>query len=117
MIKNYLKIAWRNLIKNKAHTFINMAGLSVGLACSLLIMLWVQNELSVDGFHKNKSRLYNVYERRYFDHKISGQYNTPGVLAAEMKKVFPEIEYAVNGVYNENNTFMAQNKILILLYD
>ncbi len=114
MIKNYLKIAWRNLIKNKAHTFINMAGLSVGLACSLLIMLWVQNELSVDGFHKNKSRLYNVYERRYFDHKISGQYNTPGVLAAEMKKVFPEIEYAVNGVYNENNTFMAQNKILKL---
>ncbi|MDN5284103.1 MAG: Duplicated orphan permease [Mucilaginibacter sp.] len=112
MLKNYLKIAWRNLIKNKVHTFINIAGLSVGLACSLLIMLWVQNELSVDAFHKNKSRLYNVYERRYFDHKISGQYNTPGVLAAEMKKVFPEVEYAVNGVYNENNTFMAQNKIL-----
>ena len=112
MIKNYLKIAWRNLINNKAHAFINMAGLSVGLACSLLIMLWVQNELSVDAFHKNKSRLYNVYERRYFDHKTSGQYSTPGVLAAEMKKVFPEVEYAVNAVYNENNTFMAQNKII-----
>ena len=112
MLKNYLKIAWRNLIKNKAHTFINIAGLSVGLACSLLIMLWVQNELSVDAFHKNNSRLYNVYERRYFDHKISGQYNTPGVLAAEMKKVFPEIEYAVSGVYNENHTFMVQNKAL-----
>jgi ABC-type antimicrobial peptide transport system permease subunit len=112
MIKNYFKIAWRNLIKNKAHTFINMAGLSVGLACSLLIMLWVQNEVSVDAFHKNKSRLYNVYERRYFDHKISGQYNTPGVLAAEMKKVFPEVEYAVSGVYNEENTFMVKNKIL-----
>jgi putative ABC transport system permease protein len=112
MIKNYLKIAWRNLVNNKAHTFINMAGLSVGLACSLLIMLWVQNELSVDAFHKNKSRLYNVYERRYFDHKVSGQYNTPGVLAAEMKKVFPQVGYAINGVYNENNTFMAQNKII-----
>lgn len=112
MIKNYLKIAWRNLIKNKAHTFINMAGLSVGLVSSLLIMLWVQNELSVDAFHKNKARLYNVYERRYFDNKISGQYNTPGVLAAEMKKVFPEVEYAVNAVYNENNTFMAGKKVL-----
>nr|WP_067055883.1 ABC transporter permease [Mucilaginibacter sp. L294] len=112
MIKNYLKIAWRNLTKNKAHTFINMAGLSVGLASSLLIMLWVQNEVSVDAFHKNKSRLYNVYERRYFDNKISGQYNTPGVLAAEMKKVFPEVEYAVNAVYNESNTFMAGKKIL-----
>ncbi|WP_184546945.1 ABC transporter permease [Mucilaginibacter sp. FT3.2] len=112
MIKNYLKIALRNLINNKAHTFINMAGLSVGIACSLLIMLWVQNEISVDAFHKNKSRLYNVYERRYFDNKISGQYNTPGVLAAEMKKVFPEIEYAVNAVYKESNTFRAQNKVL-----
>ncbi|SHN20678.1 ABC transporter permease [Mucilaginibacter sp. OK098] len=114
MIKNYLKIAWRNLINNKAHTFINMAGLSVGLACSLLIMLWVQNELSVDAFHKNRSRLYNVYERRYFDHKISGQYSTPGVLAAEMKKVFPEVEYAVNAVYKETNTFMTRDKILKL---
>ncbi|WP_454803383.1 ABC transporter permease [Mucilaginibacter phyllosphaerae] len=112
MIKNYLKIAWRNLTKNKAHTFINMAGLSVGLATSLLIMLWVQNEVSVDGFHEYKSRLYNVYERRYFDNKISGQYNTPGVLAAEMKKVFPEVEYAVNAVYNESNTFMTGKKIL-----
>jgi putative ABC transport system permease protein len=112
MIKNYLKIAWRNLVKNKAHTFINMAGLSVGLASSLLILLWVQNELSVDAFHKNKARLYNVYERRYFDNKISGQYNTPGVLAAEMKKVFPEVEYAVNAVYNVDNTFMAGKKIL-----
>jgi putative ABC transport system permease protein len=112
MIRNYLKIAWRNLINNKAHTVINMAGLSVGLACSLLIMLWVQNELSVDAFHKNKSRLYNVYERRYFDHKISGQYSTPGVLAAEMKKVFPEIVYAVNAVYKEENTFRARDKVL-----
>jgi ABC-type antimicrobial peptide transport system permease subunit len=102
------------LIKNKAHTFINIAGLSVGLACSLLIMLWVQNELSIDAFHKNKSRLYNVYERRYFDHKISGQYNTPGVLAAELKKVLPEVEYATNAVYKEENTFMAQSKILKL---
>jgi len=114
MIKNYLKIAWRNLVKNKVHTFINIAGLSIGLACSLLIMLWVQNELSVDAFHKNKARLYNVYERRYFDHKISGQYNTPGILAAEMKKVFPEIEYAINGVYNDNNTFMVGDKIIRL---
>src|ERR1700744_2798752 len=112
MIKNYIKIAWRNLVRNKVHTAINIAGLSVGLTCSLLILLWVQSELSVDAFHKNGERLYNVYERRHFDHKISGQYNTPGMLAAEMKKVFPEIEYAVNGVYNENHTFMAQNKII-----
>ncbi|MBS1501274.1 MAG: hypothetical protein JST32_04385 [Bacteroidetes bacterium] len=54
MIRNCLKVALRNLLKNKAHTFINIACLSVGLACSLLILLWVQSELSVDKFHTNR---------------------------------------------------------------
>jgi hypothetical protein len=48
MIRNYLKIAWRNLIKNKAHTFINVAGLSVGMAVAMLIGLWIWDELSYD---------------------------------------------------------------------
>ena len=78
MIKNYFKIAWRNLVKNKVHSFINIAGLSVGLACSLLILLWVQNELSVDAFHKNGSRLYKVYEREYYKDHVDGNYDTPG---------------------------------------
>ncbi|MDN5284104.1 MAG: FtsX-like permease family protein [Mucilaginibacter sp.] len=112
MLKNYLKIAWRNLIKNKAHTFINIAGLSVGLACSLLILLWVQNELSMDAFHKNSARLYFVYERQYYDNKIEGQYNAPGLLADELKKQIPEIEAATNIVHGEENTFQVGDKIL-----
>ena len=95
MIKNYLKVAWRNLVRNKTHTFINMAGLSVGLACSLMILLWVQNELDMDAFHKNGKNLYQVYEQQHFDNKITGQYYTPGVLAAELKRVIPEIQNAV----------------------
>jgi putative ABC transport system permease protein len=114
MIKNYLKVAWRNLVRNKAHTFINMAGLSVGLACSLLILLWVQNELSMDAFHKNGSNLYQVYERQYFDHKITGQYYTPGVLAAEMKRVIPEVQYAANATFEQKGTFKVGDKILKL---
>jgi ABC-type antimicrobial peptide transport system permease subunit len=112
MLKNYLKIAWRNLIKNKAHTFINIAGLSVGLACSLLILLWVQNELGIDTYHKNGDRLYSVYERLYFDHKIQGQYSTPGLLADELKKEIPEIEAAAGITYGEENTFQVGDKIL-----
>jgi putative ABC transport system permease protein len=112
MIKNYLKIAWRNLVKNKAHTFINIAGLSVGLACSLLILLWVQNELSIDAFHKNGDRLYSVYERQYYDNKVHGQYNTPGLLANELKKQIPEIEYATGNSYGGENTFQVGDKIL-----
>jgi len=114
MIKNYLKVAWRNLVRNKAHTFINIAGLSVGLACSLLILLWVQNELGVDAFHKNEPRLFSAYERQYFDHKVRGQYHTPGLLADEIKKVLPEVEYAANTVFGEENTFRVGDKILKL---
>src|ERR1700709_1446862 len=96
MIKNYLKVAFRNLLRNKAHTFINVAGLSVGLACSLLILLWVQNELDIDAFHKNGKNLYQVYERQYYDHKVLGQYYPPGLLAAEIKRVVPEVENSVS---------------------
>ena len=94
MVRNYFKTAWRSLINNKAHSFINIAGLSVGLACSLLIFLWVQNELSVDAFYKNNDKLYKVYEREYYKDHIDGDYDTPGLLAEELKKKIPEVEDA-----------------------
>src|ERR1700761_4942230 len=108
MIKNYLKIAMRNLAKNKVHTFINIAGLSVGLACSILILLWVQNELSIDAYHANGDRLYKVFEREYYDGKIDGNYDTPGVMGEEMKRVIPEVEYAIDmDDETDNHTFSA----------
>src|ERR1700712_1468917 len=94
MIRNYLKVAWRNLVRNKAHSFINIAGLSVGLACSLLILLWVQNELGVDAFHKNNSRLFTVYQKFDVDHKAVGGYGTSGILDTLIKKDIPEVEFA-----------------------
>ena len=60
MFKNYLKVALRNIIKHKAVSFINILGLSVGMACFMLIMLFVQHELSVDKHHKNSDRIYRV---------------------------------------------------------
>ena len=114
MIKNYLKVTWRNLVKNKAHTFINMAGLSVGLACSLLILLWVQNEVDMDAFHKNGKYLYQVYEQQHYDNKVNGQYYTPGVLAAELKRVIPEVEYAANAVFYDEHNFKVGDKIIKL---
>jgi ABC-type antimicrobial peptide transport system permease subunit len=114
MIKNYLKIAWRNLLRNKFFSTINILGLALGMACSVLILLWVQNELSIDSFHANDSRLYTVIERQYYDGKIMGQYSVPGGLADEMKKVIPEIQYAAGFSYNDRNTFQVGNKILKL---
>src|ERR1700722_16306813 len=112
MIKNYLKIAWRNLIKNKAHSFINITGLSVGLACSFLILLWVQNELGMNSFHKNGKNLYQVYERQYYDNKVNGQYYTPGLLAAEIKRRVPEVTYATSANPDEWHTFKVGDKII-----
>ena len=60
MLKNYVKTAWRNLFRNKFYSFINIAGLTAGLAIGILILLWVQDELSFDGFHKNAGNIYRV---------------------------------------------------------
>ncbi|MEO6313491.1 MAG: ABC transporter permease [Chitinophagaceae bacterium] len=94
MIKNYFKIAWRNLVRNKTFSAINIAGLALGMACSLLIVLWVQDERNVDAFHKNGKQLYQVFERQYYDGKVEANYSTQGLLADELKKVIPEIEFA-----------------------
>jgi len=116
MFGNYFKIAWRNLIRNKAFSAINILGLTVGLACSLLILLWVQDERSIDNFHAQGNRLYLVYERQYADNKIYAWYKTPGMLAAEMKRAIPEIVYASNFAWIDDSpdrlTFEGGNKII-----
>ena len=112
MIKNYLKTAWRNLWTNKAFSAINIFGLALGMASSILILLWVQNERSVDAFHRNGHDLYQAYERRYFDGKVDAQYNTPGLLGAELKKEIPEIKYAASCGWDDEKTFKAGGKIL-----
>lgn len=113
MVWNYLKIAWRNLWRNKFFSAINIGGLALGISFSLLIMLWVQNELSVDAFHQNGQQLYQVYEREYYNNNITGDYDTPGPLAVELKKNIPEIKYATT-LQEENNlnTFRAGSKII-----
>jgi len=113
MLKNYFKTAWRNLVRHRSHSFINLAGLSVGLACSLLILLWVQDELNVDAFHPKGPRLYKIYEREYYTTHIDGNYDTPGLLADELKKLFPEVEDAIM-LQDENHQAVLQtgNKML-----
>jgi putative ABC transport system permease protein len=112
MFKNYLKTAFRNLWKNKSFSLINIMGLALGLACSLLIMLWVNDEYNVDAFHKNGSRLYSVIERQYRDGQVNAFHGGPGIMADEMKRVLPEVQYATNYAWNELSTFEANNKII-----
>jgi putative ABC transport system permease protein len=95
MLYNYLKIAIRNLLRHKVFSFINIFGLALGMTCSILIMLWVQDELSFNQFHTNIGRLYRVIEDQHYP---GGEdlvmESTPGPLAEALKKEFPEITHA-----------------------
>jgi putative ABC transport system permease protein len=112
MFRNYLKTAFRNLWKNKTFSMINILGLALGLACSLLIMLWVNDEYKMDAFHKNGSQLYSVFERQYIDGTVNAFLGGPGVMADEMKRVLPDVQYASNHAWNELSTFEANGKIM-----
>lgn len=91
MLKNYLKTTLRNLNKYKGYSLINILGLAVGMACCILILLWVRDELSFDRFHENAKFIYRVTEHQY---NSSGDYFpvavTPWPLAEALKKYFPE---------------------------
>src|ERR1700733_595957 len=107
MLKNYFKIAFRNLWKNKIFSAINIAGLGLGMACSLLILLWVRDERSIDAFHKNGKSIYYIYERNTLGGKIESWYWTQGPLAEELKKEIPEIQQATAISWSSTNTFAA----------
>ena len=111
MLRNYIKIAWRNLIRNKAFSLINIMGLALGMASSLLIFLWIQDELSVDAYHENSPQLYNVMERQIYDGKVEAAPSTPGLLPEELKRKFPEIKHAAGLSWEEEHTFAVKNKI------
>jgi putative ABC transport system permease protein len=112
MIKNFFKVAIRGLWKQKGYSFLNIFGLAIGMACSLLILLWIRDERAVDNFHVNGERLYSVYERQYYDGKIESGMFTPGVLPDEMKKVLPEIEMSSGFDGGDRMTFQVGDKIL-----
>ncbi len=106
MIQNYIKIAWRNILKTKGYSTINIIGLAIGLACSLLIVIYVKNELSYDKYHLNKDRIYRIVHG-YKDvssteqHQIWGNAPIGDALQAD----FPEVEKVVQ--------FSGQTSILL----
>jgi hypothetical protein len=114
MYKNYLKPGWRNLVKNKVFSLINISGLSLGLTCSILIALWVNDEYGVDAFHEDIDRIFVVTSCEFSGVEVNGSYDTPGLLGEELKKVIPEVEYGCNYAWNQYNTFAVGEKIMKL---
>jgi ABC-type antimicrobial peptide transport system permease subunit len=112
MFKNYLKIAWRSLIKNKLYSAINIGGLGVGMAVSFMLLLYVYNEFTYDGFHQNKDRLYKVMRTQPSNGEINTGDATPVQVAAALQKDYPEVEYAARANWSYDQLFNYNNKPL-----
>ena len=92
MFRNYLKIAWRNLMKNKVFSFINITGLALGMTAFLLILQCVSFHLSFDQFNKNANDIYRVYNDRYQNGKLIQHGTiTYSAISPAMQADFPEV--------------------------
>lgn len=95
MIGNYFRIALRNLRRNKGFTITNVLGLTIGITCTIMILLWVTDELSFDKFHTNYPTIYKLMANRTFDNRVMTDENMVLPLAQNIQKQIPQIKNAV----------------------
>lgn len=112
MLKNYFKIALRNLQKNPVYAFINIAGLSIGIACSILIFLWVADEYAFDRFHKNYDRIYKVYMSQTWAQGIGTGTSMPYPLKEAIKDKSSKVKHIAMTNWGEGNMLQAGDKRL-----
>jgi putative ABC transport system permease protein len=113
MIKNYFKIAWRNLVKNKALSFINIGGLSVGMAVAMLIGLWIWDELSFNTYHHNYNRIAQVMLNQTQNGNINTGAGIPAGLGAELRKSYGnDFKYVVMSSFTSGHVLAAGEKMV-----
>ena len=114
MIKSYLRIAFRNLAKNKVHSLINIIGLSTGIAVSIMIGLWIWDEVSFDRYHQNYDRIAQVMENHTNDGAISTGMGTDIPLAAELRRTYgSDLKYVVLSSWGMNTLVASGDKKFI----
>lgn len=99
MFGNYFKVAWRNLFRNKGFSVTNLLGLSIGMTCSILILLWVQDELNFNKSQKNYKQIYQVMANRDFNNEIFTDPNMVLPLAQSIKNEIPQVKNVVVTTY------------------
>lgn len=109
MIKHYITIAWRNLLRRKSISLINIFGLVTGMACSIFIFLWVNDELSYDTFHKNLDTIYRIYFKEKTSTGTNFQLAVQAPLAEALKEKYPEIKN-VSRFFIHSKTLLKYNK-------
>ena len=95
MLRNYFKIAFRNLFRNKTHSTVNILGLALGIAACVLIIAWIQDELSYDQFHTKKDRLFKVMGNENQNNTITEVAGTPAPLSPALKNEIPEVAQSI----------------------
>lgn len=112
MIKNYFKIAWRNLNKSKGYSAINIGGLAVGMAVAMLIGLWVNDELSYDKYHENYDRIAQVMQHASFNGDMSTQSANPAAMGPEIRaKYGSDFKYVVQASWVGSHLLSAGKKV------
>ena len=111
MIKNYLLVTFRYLLRNKVFSIINISGLAFGISCSLLIFLWVMDEYKMDGFHAKRDRLYMILENQSYSNGVMFTFtSTPAPMAPVLKDIFPEVELSTRMTWGNRKLFQAGEK-------
>lgn len=112
MLQNYLKTALRSFKRHKSSFLINVIGLSIGMACSILILLWVLDELNYDRFHADTDQIFQVMEHQSYSGDVMTTMSTPGILAPALKDEIPEFEYVSTYTWNIEYLFTKGDKSL-----
>lgn len=108
MIANHLKIAWRNLMRNRGFTIINVLGLTIGLVCFMLILLYIQDEMSYDKWQANGDRIYRVALERKYPGRSRFYAIIPPSYANSIQQDFSEVETSCRLFFFQGNSFMIK---------
>ncbi len=109
MFKNYFKTAWRNLFRNKGFSITNILGLTIGISCTIFILLWVYDELTYDKFQKNYDNIYQVIANRNFNNQVFTDRSMAMPLASALENSSPLIKHAVVTTYQQQNVLAYNN--------
>ena len=110
MLKHSFILLYRNFLRAKGFFLINLTGLTAGLACTLVIYLWVRDELQMDQYHEKSERLYEVMENQRYADEIMTTHSTPGVLAEALVEEVPEVEYATTTTWTNSYTLSVDDR-------
>ncbi len=113
MLKNYFKTAWRNLLRDKSYSLINVLGLAIGIAACLLISLYIIDELSYDKFHKKSDRIYRMYTEGKFGNNDFVSLNIPNPAKETLLEEFSQVEAATHFFDRDQMRFEYKDKVLI----